>query len=59
MCNPEIRSELKASKIAYWQVADELGIHENTVVRLMRHELSDVDRDRINKAIVKIKKKRG
>lgn len=56
MSNTELRAELKAAKIPYWKIADKLGVHENTVIRLMRHELSCEDRERINKAIAEIKK---
>lgn len=56
MSNTELRAELKAAKIPYWMIADKLGVHENTVIRLMRHELSCEDRERINKAIAEIKK---
>ena len=58
MANAEIRKTLKAEKIAYWQIADELGVHENTVIRRMRHELSEADEKAFLKAISEIMSKR-
>lgn len=55
MSNTEIRATLKAAKIPYWRIAEKLGVHENTVVRRMRKELSDSDRDSFLKAISEIK----
>lgn len=55
MNNTEIRAELKAAKIPYWKVAEKLGVHENTIVRRMRKELSDDDRNAFCAAIVLIK----
>lgn len=54
--NTALRSALKAAKIPYWRVAEQLGVHENTIVRMMRHELSDSDKVRFLKAISEIKK---
>ena len=59
MSNKEIRAELKTAKIPYWKIADKLGVHENTVVRLMRKELSDIDLKRVLAAIAEIKRGEG
>ena len=56
MSNTEIRAELKAAKIPYWKIADKLGVHENTIIRRMRKELSNEDKARFNAAIAEIKK---
>ena len=56
MTNTEIRAELKAAKIPYWRIADKLGVHENTIVRRMRKELSEEERKRFHAAIAEIKK---
>lgn len=55
MSNSELRAELKAAKIPYWQIAGKLGVHENTIVRRMRTELSDADRKAFYDAIAEIK----
>ncbi len=55
MSNTELRAELKAAKIPYWVIAQKLGVHENTIVRRMRTELSDADRKAFYDAIAEIK----
>ena len=55
MANNEIRDALKAANIPFWKVADVLGVCENTIARKMRHELSEADRERFEKAIAEIK----
>lgn len=56
MTNADIRAELKAAKIPYWKIADKLGVHENTIVRRIRKELSEEDCKRFRAAIAEIKK---
>lgn len=56
MNNTEIKAELKAAKIPYWKIADKLGVHENTIIRRMRKELSEEDCKRLRAAIAEIKK---
>ena len=55
MTNTEIKAELKAANIPYWKIADKIGVHENTIVRRMRKELSEADKEQITKAIAEIK----
>lgn len=59
MSNTKIRESLKRSKIAYWQVADILGVHENTIYRRLRKELSEKDRKEFEQAIATIKAEQG
>ncbi|MBO5449294.1 MAG: hypothetical protein J5994_08185 [Ruminococcus sp.] len=54
MANEKLRKELKRLKIPYWQIASILGIHENTVMRKLRFELSDTDKAAFEKAISEI-----
>lgn len=54
--NTELRSELKAANIPYWRIAEVLGVHENTIIRRMRTELSSDDRQAFDKAIAELKK---
>jgi DNA-binding Lrp family transcriptional regulator len=56
MSNTELRAELKAAKIPYWKIAEKLGVHENTIIRRMRKELSEDDRKAFFAAIAEIKK---
>ena len=47
MANTEIRQELKNKNIPYWKIADKLGVHENTVIRRLRHELPEQEKEQI------------
>lgn len=55
MLSSEIKEMLKNEKIPYWKIADALGVHENTIVRMLRHELSEENKERFEKAIAEIK----
>lgn len=39
--NVEIREAMKTTKVPVWAIAEELGVHENTVLRRMRTELPE------------------
>ena len=58
MANAEIRQMLKSDKIAYWEIGAALGLHENTILRKLRTELTDSDKRAFEKAIAEIKAKR-
>lgn len=45
--NKPIRDAMRVAGIAAWQLADMLGVHENTVYRMLRHELSPEDQQDI------------
>lgn len=49
--NADIRAELKGKKIPVYAVADVLGVHENTVFRLLRHELPEQEKQKFIKII--------
>lgn len=55
MANAEIRTMLKANKIPYWKIALKLGVHENTILRKMRVELSESEKEYFINAISEIK----
>lgn len=57
--NIELRAELKAANIPYWRIAEVLGVHENTVIRRMRTELSSNDRAAFEKALAELKDKQA
>ena len=56
--NREIREYLRAKSIPLWEVADVIGVHENTVIRWMRSDLDSSKREIVNNAISKIMEKR-
>lgn len=49
--NNDIRERIRASGLKQWQVADAYGLHESNFVRLLRHELSNEQRQRVEAAI--------
>lgn len=53
--NGELRAELKAANIPLWRIAEKLGVHENTVIRRMRTELSNENLQAFKKALAEIK----
>lgn len=42
--NADIREELKNKRIPVYAIADVMGVHENTVFRRLRHELTEQDK---------------
>jgi len=58
--NLDIRNALAEAKrkngIKTWQVASQLGVHETTFYRWMRHELPDSKKKQIFKAIEDIER---
>lgn len=40
MNNKDIRNRLKKENIYLWQIADKLGIHETTLIKKLRKELT-------------------
>ena len=47
MANKRIKDEMKRNGVYTWQLADALGVSENTLYRRMRHELPPMEQDRI------------
>lgn len=56
MANEEIRQKAKQSNVTFWMIADEMGMAESTFTRLMRHELSEDQKQSILQMIEKISK---
>ena len=53
--NKEIRQALAARMLSQWQLADVLGIHEETLSRKLRRELPDDKKKEMLDAINQIK----
>lgn len=51
MKNAEIKNKLKQAKIFQWQLADKLIISEMSLVRKLRYELSEEEKQKILTAI--------
>ena len=55
MANQDIREEARKAGVKLWQIADELGISEPTITRLMRKELTAEKKAEILKIIAQLK----
>lgn len=55
MRNKEIREAIKASGFKYWQVAEVIGISRYTFSEWLRYELTGERREKVEKAIEKLK----
>lgn len=54
--NAEVRQAMKEKHIAMWEIASVLGVHENTVFRRLRTELSPEDKQSYIRIIDKLAK---
>ncbi|MGN0467989.1 MAG: hypothetical protein ACI4GY_04620 [Acutalibacteraceae bacterium] len=59
MSNMEIRIKATQKGVKMWQLADELGIHEGTFSKKLRHELPEEEKTKILALIDEIAKKEG
>lgn len=56
MQNNEIREEIKAANLRFWQVAEKFGLNDGNFSRRLRHELSDADKTEIREIIADLSK---
>jgi len=56
MANEDIRKEIESAGVRHWQVADAIGVSENTFIRWLRKELPDEKKAEVRSAIKKISK---
>ena len=57
--NSDIRIAAKQAGVTLWAIADQMGISEATMTRMLRKKLSDVNRQRVMEAIALIKGRDG
>ena len=50
-----IKLIIKESGVKQWQIAEVMGIHENTLIRMLRHEPDDELRQKILRIIDQLK----
>lgn len=55
--NTDIKTRMKAAGVRQWQIANVLGISENTLVRKLRYPLDSNEKQRIAAAIRELEKK--
>ncbi|NQW98337.1 hypothetical protein HPY21_15465 [Bacillus stratosphericus] len=53
--NMEIRTAIESSNFFTWQIAQKVGIHENTFYRWMRTEMSEEKKGKVLTAITQLK----
>lgn len=58
MANEEIRKRLKNVGMKLWELADEMGVSEPTVIRWFRHELPTDKREKVEHIIAQAEKER-
>ena len=51
MSNTELRSEVKAAGLRWWEIAEGLGLSEFTLSRRLRHELPEAEKERIREIV--------
>ena len=56
MQNNEIREEIKAANLRFWQVDEKFGLNDGNFSRRLRHELSDADKTKIREIIADLSK---
>ena len=52
--NLEIRTAMQNNKIPAWAIGAEIGVHENTVLRRLRFELSEQEKQKYLSIIDKL-----
>lgn len=57
--NREIREAADLAGVYLWQVADEMGIADNTLSRVLRYELPENEKAQILKIISSLAQERG
>lgn len=55
--NLDIRGVIKSKGVCHWQLADEIGIAECTLVVWLRHKLTGERRERVLAALDRIEKR--
>ena len=46
-CNEAVRRALRVKNMAVWQLADLLGVSDNTLFRKLRHELPEEEQKKM------------
>lgn len=59
MLNLRIRAAAAGANLKLWELADELHIHETSLSRKLRKELSDEEQDKIIAVINRLAAERG
>ena len=55
--NKEFRADMKAAGISLWQIANEIGVSEATITRLLRVEIDEETKRQLVQAAQRIQKR--
>lgn len=55
--NKEFRADMKAAGIRLWQIANEIGVSEATITRLLRVEIDEETKRQLVQAAQRIQKR--
>lgn len=55
--NNDLRTLMFSNRVTQWMLADQLGVSENTVARMLRHELTGEKKEMVVDAIKACKAK--
>lgn len=55
LANQDIRTEMHKSRLHVYEIAEALGIHEKSIPRMLRKELSDEKKAEIRKVIAELR----
>lgn len=55
MKNQEIRNAIRSAGVRQWQVAEAMGLREDTLSRKLRHELNEESKQEVLAAIERAK----
>lgn len=56
--NLDVRDAIRAAGVRHWEVAERLGVREETLCRKLRHELSDNEKKKLLRAVEQLKKEK-
>lgn len=59
MFNQDIKQEIKAAGLFFYQIAEQLGMNDGNFSRLLRHELPQEKKEQIRGIIQQLAKKDG
>ncbi|MEH7403354.1 hypothetical protein V7148_20525 [Gottfriedia acidiceleris] len=59
LANRELREIIKRSEVYMYQIAEALGIHENTLYRMLRKELTLEQKTELKKMLKQLQSKVG
>lgn len=57
--NIELRNEVRKNRLSWWMVAESAGVSESQMSRILRHELSESEKEKYLAIISELAKEAG